>query len=136
MFPQGARRGSDRPALGPALPSGGVRVGRMDDPRAGTPAHGDIPVRHAGLNLLRQVLAFGLRGRALGGLALEPDLGLGHALEAQLAGAHGREDVDIGNVPLPRVAALAPVATHSALASLTSRIVMRPSAPVPSTSSR
>jgi hypothetical protein len=68
----------------------------VDDPRAGCPAHLDVPVGLARLYLLREVLALGPGAGSLARLAVEPDFRVGDGPKAQALRPDPGEDLDIG----------------------------------------
>src|SRR5215210_1565653 len=122
----GSARASCAHRIGTLAVARVVLAGRFAEPPGDSPANVHVSVRHARLDLFRQVLALALDDAVGSRLAVDLDVGLGLLVEAQLLRAEARADLDIGPV----------VPGRHAIASRTSLTVMRPSAPVPSISSR
>src|SRR5829696_4673207 len=108
-------------------------VAWVNYPRADLPTNRGVAIGDAGVDILGQVLPFGLGARPLRGLALECEFRLRDPPEAQLVRVHRREQLHVGHLlvgQLRRLALplLAVVACHSLIAFCTSLTVIRPSA--------
>src|SRR5215211_958031 len=110
----------------------------MDDSRPCAPCDPHVAIGDTGLDLIRQVLPCGVDPGALSGLALEPDIRLRHRLEAKILRSHRECGVHVRHLFLRELVwpALLPLSHDFGFACSTSRTTMRPSAPLPSTSSR